>query len=211
MLLTTRPSYAAECSDSLLVAQALDGEKQAFEALLQKYHAPLIHYIARRLGDYDLAYDVLQHVFFQLHVFLPSLSQSMFSYSENPQLKGWLFQMAQNRCTQELRKKKPLLFSEIDRSEDEEGSLLRNIVDKDPTPEEEVEYREMCYVLEKALQSLSPKARKIVTLRYHEGMSFQQISRVMGIPENTAKTMFHRTKPLLKAALRNGATDRDAC
>jgi RNA polymerase sigma-70 factor, ECF subfamily len=197
-------SITKESSDSILMAQTLAGDSTAFEAIIQRYHSPLIHYIGKHVGDYDQAYDILQHVFLQLHLFLPKLYTNMLLQTERQQIKGWLFQVAQNRCIQELRRKRPILFSEIEHGGDEEGSLLRNIVDADPTPEEELEYQELSRSLQRAIQGLPPKVRTIVNLRYREGLSFIEISQLLGIPENTAKTHFHRARPLLRAALSEG-------
>ncbi|HTK08522.1 MAG TPA: sigma-70 family RNA polymerase sigma factor [Ktedonobacteraceae bacterium] len=193
-----------ESSDSVLIAQTLAGDSTAFEAIIQKYHSPLIHYIGKHLGDYDLAYDILQHVFLQLHLFLPKLYTNMLLHTDQQQIKGWLFQVAQNRCIQELRRKRPILFSEIEQGDDEEGSLLKNIADADPTPEEELEYQELSRILQQAIQNLPPKVRTVVNLRYREGLSFIEISHLLGIPENTAKTHFHRARPVLRAALNEG-------
>ena len=197
-------SATRESSDSVLIARALAGDSTAFETIIQRYHSPLIHYIGKHVGDYDLAYDILQHVFLQLHLFLPKLYTNMQLQTDRQQIKGWLFQVAQNRCIQELRRKKPLLFSEIEQGNDEEGSLLRNIVDADPTPEEELEYQELSRSLQQAILKLPPKVRTVVNLRYREGLSFIEISQLLGIPENTAKTHFHRARPLLRAALNKG-------
>ncbi len=202
-MLTTPYSQAItkESSDSTLMAQALEGESTAFEVLIQRYHTPLVHYIIKQVGDYDLAYDVLQHVFLQLHLFLPKLHATMVLQERPHQLKAWLFHVAQNRCIQELRRKKPILFSEMEKGGDEEDSLLINIADNEPTPEEEMEYQELYGTLQQAIQRLPPKVRMIVNLRYREQLSFIEISQIMGIPENTVKTHYHRAKPLLRAAL----------
>jgi RNA polymerase sigma factor (sigma-70 family) len=194
-------ALTSESTDRALMERTLEGDSVAFEEIIQKYHTPLIHYIGRQLGDYDLAYDVLQHVFLQLHLFLPKLYTNMLLQTKEHQLKSWLFQVAQNRCIQEQRRKRPILFSEMEKGDDDEGSLLKNIADNEPTPEEELEYQELYSILQEAIQRLPPKVRTIVNLRYREQRSFMEISQILGIPENTAKTHFHRARPLLRAAL----------
>src|SRR5258708_4177514 len=77
--------------DGVLVGQAQAGDQRAFEFLVSRYHCPLVRYIRGLLKDGELVSDVLQHVFFQLYISLPILLTSV-------SLKGWLFQVARNRC-----------------------------------------------------------------------------------------------------------------
>ena len=57
--------------DQLLTKQALAGDQDSLEVLIKKYEQPLRSYMRRMLKDQELIADVLQAVFFQLHVSLP--------------------------------------------------------------------------------------------------------------------------------------------
>src|ERR1700694_5838830 len=91
--------YYPEISDGILAKQTLTGDQQAFEVLVQRYSAPLFNFICHFLGDYDQACDISQQVFLQLYISLPTLRTG------DP-LKAWLFQVARNRCLDELRRKR---------------------------------------------------------------------------------------------------------
>src|SRR5213082_3456725 len=84
--------------DGVLVGQALSGDQRAFELLVSWYHRPLVSYIRGFLKDNEQVSDVLQHIFLQLYLSLPVLLR-------NVSLKAWLFQVARNRCLDELRKR----------------------------------------------------------------------------------------------------------
>jgi len=62
-----------DISDGILARQTLDGDQQAFETLMKRYHAPLYNFICRFLNDYDSACDILQQVFLQLYISLSTL------------------------------------------------------------------------------------------------------------------------------------------
>jgi RNA polymerase sigma factor (sigma-70 family) len=180
-------------SDSLLAQQSLAGDQHAFATLVQRYSTPLFTFICRFLGEYDQACDILQQVFLQLYLSLPTLRTG------DP-LKAWLFQVARNRCLDELRRKRAIHFSELELVDDE-VSPLAAIPDTDPLPEEMAERRDVQACLQQAIGALPPKFRAVVLLRYAAQFSYAEISQVLQMPEGTAKTYFQRAKPLLRATL----------
>ncbi len=186
-----------EISDEVLAKQILAGDEDAFAVLAQRYSSSLFNFICRFLNDYDAASDILQHVFTQLYLSLPKLRIG------DP-LKPWLFQVARNRCLDELRRKRGIPFSEFQvASDDEELSLLESIPDSSPLPEDIAEQHDVQQILQEAISQLPPKFRSVVLLRYASQLSFAEIGQALQMPEATAKTYFQRSKPLLRAALKN--------
>jgi RNA polymerase sigma-70 factor (ECF subfamily) len=130
-----------------------------------------------------------------LYLSLPTLKK------DKP-LRSWLFQVARNRCLDELRRKRSIPFSTLEVSEEEEeGSWLASLRDPAPQPEEVAEHHDLQEKLRRAIDGLSPRYRSVVRLRYCGQQSFAEIGRALNIPEATAKTYFQRAKPLLRAAL----------
>lgn len=184
-----------EISDTVLAKQSLEGNQQAFELLVKRYSGPLFNFICRFLGDYDAASDILQQVMVQLYISLPKLRTG-------EPLKAWLFQVARNRCLDELRRKHAVHFSELEKSiDDDEQLALADMPDISPLPEEVAERHDLQQILLKAIQELPPKFRAVVLLRYASQLSYAEIGRVLNMPEATAKTYFQRVKPLLRNAL----------
>jgi RNA polymerase sigma-70 factor (ECF subfamily) len=117
-------------------------------------------------------------------------------------LKAWLFQVARNRCLDELRRKRAIHFSELESGNDEDDlSPLAIMPDTRPLPEEIAERRDLQQSLQRAIQGLPPKFRSVVLLRYAGQLSFSEIGKTLNMPEATAKTYFQRARPLLRAAL----------
>jgi RNA polymerase sigma-70 factor (ECF subfamily) len=186
-----------DMSDAMLAQLVLAGDQDAFELLVRRYSTPLFNFICRFLGDYDLACDVLQQVFLRFYTSLPKLGTG-------EPFKSWLFQVARNCCVDELRRRHryAIRFSqlEIDNGDGELTGLC-DIPDPGPLPEELVERRDLQLLLMKAIESLPPKFRSVVVLRYASQLSFSEIGKALSMPEATAKTYFHRAKALLRKIL----------
>jgi RNA polymerase sigma factor (sigma-70 family) len=184
-----------ETTDGVLANKFLLGDEQAFEGLYKRYRPALFKFIFNILHDYDLSCDILQQVFLQLYISLPTLKT-------NKPFKSWLFQVARNRCLDELRRKRVVRFSELDTyNEEEEVEMFTFVQDPCPLPEEIAERHDVQDRLMSAIESLPPRFRAVVFLRYSKQMTFPEIGRTLGMPEATAKTYFSRAKPLLRASL----------
>lgn len=183
-------------SDSELVQQALAGDQDAFETLVRKYSTSLFNFIYHFFHEYNQACDILQEVLLKLYLSLPSLQTGR-------PLKSWLFQVAHNRCLDELRRRHVLHFSELETVHDGEDELpfLYAIPDTAPLPEEQIEHHEIQRCLQRAIQELPVRVRAVVLLRYTSQLSFAEIGQALSMPEATAKTYFYRAKPALRAAL----------
>ena len=184
-----------EISDGLLAQQTLAGDQYAFEVLVKRYKVSIFNFIYHFLGDYDQACDIMQQVLLQLYISLPKLRIG-------EPLKARLFKVSRNRSVDDLRRKRAIRFSELEPINDEEElSPLAAMPDSSPLPEELAERQDLQQSLQRAIQTLPPKFRSVVVLRYAAQLSFSEIGQTLEMPEATAKTYFQRAKPLLRAAL----------
>jgi RNA polymerase sigma factor (sigma-70 family) len=184
-------------ADGLLVQLTIAGDQRAFEILVQRYSTPLFNFICHFLNDYDQGHDILQQVFLRFYMTLPKLDT-------NDSFKPWLFQVARNCCVDELRRRKrhAIQFSQLETEDNEnEFSIINEIPDTNPSLDELMEHRDLQRQLQSAIQSLPPKFRAVVVLRYASQLSFSEIGRTLSMPEATAKTYFHRAKLLLRKIL----------
>jgi RNA polymerase sigma factor (sigma-70 family) len=185
----------SDVTDDILVQQACSGDQGAFELLVDRYSALLLLLIAQIVQDEHLAHDVLQHVFLQLYRSLPLLRPE-------GTIKPWLCQVARHRCIDELRRKRPLFFSELGEDpEGEEHSLLTALADTERQPEEQFELVELRQHILAAIERLPQRFRAVVLLRYFDQLSFREIGHVLSIPEATAKTYFYRARKPLRTFL----------
>jgi RNA polymerase sigma factor (sigma-70 family) len=181
----------SELTDAVLIQQAQSGDDSAFAILVGRYSPLLLHLIASRLRDEYLAHDVLQHVFLQLYRCFPTLQP-------DGTIKSWLCTVARHRCIDELRRKRPVTFSEMgEEPGGEDLSFLTALPDTDRMPEERLELIELRQRILRAIERLPVRIRAVVLLRYANQLSFREIGQALHIPESTAKTYFHRArKPL---------------
>jgi RNA polymerase sigma factor (sigma-70 family) len=191
----------SESSDGELVQQALAGDERAFETLVDRYYTSLTNLIYQILRNHHQVDDVLQHVFLQLYLSLATLRADR-------SLKAWLFQVARNRCLDELRRRRTISFSDlqVQASERDESDFVpfEFLPDASPLPDELAEQHELRQGVLRAIQILPPKLRPVVFLRYSSQKSFSEIGHLLSIPEATAKTYYNRAKPFLRAALLEG-------
>jgi RNA polymerase sigma factor (sigma-70 family) len=184
-----------ELTDGVLIENILAGDQQAFESLVLRYQKPLFNFLCHFLHNYDLACDVLQDVFVKFYASLPTLQ------TDKP-LKPWLFQVARNRALDELRRKYPITFSQLEiAQEDDDVSPIEIMPDTGLLPEEIAEQHELQQVLRQAIDELPLKFRQVVLLRYTAHIPFKEIGTILQMPEATAKTYFQRARPLLRQAL----------
>jgi len=185
----------SELTDEVLVQQAQSGDPGAFEILVERYSALLFLLISRMMGDEHLAHDVLQHVFIQLYRSLPTLVPG-------ETLRAWLSKVARHRSIDELRRRRHLLFSEIEPFPDRgEYSFLATLPDPDRQPEEQAELHELRGRLLEAIETLPSRYRAVVLLRYTTQLSYREIGLALSIPEGTVKTYFARSKKPLRTLL----------
>jgi RNA polymerase sigma-70 factor (ECF subfamily) len=198
------PLVQQDVTDAMLLEQARDGQQSAFETLVARYQPLLYRFVRARVGS-EQAYDVLQFVWFQLYQSMAKLSCNATSQRKEASLKPWLFRIAWNRCIDEQRKHKRhpwTYFSEIEQEYEEEGAkALPGFVDMTPLPEELAEHDDDVAHLRSAIDSLPPKFRRVVWLRYAEELTFAEIGNKLHIPSTTAQTYFYRACAKLRLTL----------
>ena len=110
-----------------------------------------------------------------------------------------LFQVARNKCIDMMRKRRTVPLSRLERDESE-GQI--DPVDTAPLPAQLYEHEELQEILRDAIASLPLRSREVVVMRYVGDLTFAEIGRALGMPENTAKTLFQRAKASLRVYLR---------
>ena len=189
----------ADQSDQQLLLRLQRGDRRAIEYLIERYQQPLFNFAYRFLGDSDTAADICQFTFIQLFLHANEL------HAEES-MRPWLFRVARHRCLDEVRQQRTTPFSRLygDNAENNhEPFALDQLVDTAPLPEAIAEHADLQQLLAEAISALPTKYREVVTLRYGADLSFLEISAILGVPEATAKTQFHRAKSLLRTFLQS--------
>lgn len=181
-------------TDEALLLRAQGGDADAFETLVRRYMQPLYAFATRILGSPDDAADVAQHTFIQCYNALPRLRADTV-------LRPWFYRVARNRCLDLLRQRRAIQ-PDTSREEDEELDALAALPDTGPSLESLAERHDLQRLLAEAIAELPTKYREVVVLRYEGDLTFGEIAETLGIPENSAKTLFQRAKTMLRLSLR---------
>jgi RNA polymerase sigma-70 factor (ECF subfamily) len=135
--------------------------------------------LVRLTGDAFLAEDLAQETFVKAF-------RNLAAFDSRRRLSSWLFRIAHNTAIDALRRSKPPTVAiDADDPSDEPAA---------PTTGDPVERRALGRALQAALAKLRPDQRTVVVLRYENGLSFEEIGQVLGIPEATARSHVHRAR-----------------
>ena len=171
--------------EARIVAQALAGSQSAFEQIVRRYQRPIISLIARMTGDRALAEDLAQETFVKAF-------RSLAAFDTTRRLSSWLFRIAHNTTIDALRRSRPPQVH------------IENVVsaaDAPDDPPDPVERQELGHALDAALDTLRPDQRAAIVLRYENGLSFDEIGTILGVPEVTARSHVHRARKELARLL----------
>jgi RNA polymerase sigma-70 factor (ECF subfamily) len=182
---------AAGPDDASLVRASLQGDQEAFAVLISR-HAPAVFSVTTRmLGRAVDAEDVAQDTFVSAYKALPRFQfESKFS--------TWLYRIAVNKCTDVLRARRPGLVS-LDSPDGEDAAVWPAI--DDDTPHEELERVELASELERGIQALPPLYRESFVLKHVEGLGYDEMSDILGVPRDTLKMRVYKARTLLCRSL----------
>jgi RNA polymerase sigma-70 factor (ECF subfamily) len=180
-------------TDEKLVRRHLEGDPDAYGQLIERYTGRLYNLAFRFAGNREEAEDLVQEAFLHAYIALPR------SHTDMP-FKPWIFQILVNLCRDQARKKRPLLFSELS-TPDQGESPVEIIPDTAATPDDQAEEEELETALRSAVLKLPQEERMILTLRYNEGLSYDELGKMFDIPTATVGTLLFRAKRNLQAAL----------
>lgn len=182
-------------SDEKLVKDYLKGDEKSLEFLIKKYLKPVYGFVYGFTGNGKDSQDITQESFLRVW-------QNIKKFDTNKKFKTWIFAIAKNAAIDFLRKKRPMLFSEL---ETEDGENIMNAIpDPAPLPSEIFDRDNLSGVLDAAMEKMPPKYREALFLYYKEQLNFREISEVLGEPLDTVKSRHRRGIIRLRDMLKDG-------
>ena len=188
--------------DQQLVERAQRGDKRAFDLLVSKYQRKLARLLSRFIRDPGEVEDVTQEAFIKAYRALPSFRGDSAFYT-------WLYRIGINTAKNYLvamgRRAPTSTDVEAEEAEGhEDGGLLRDI----NTPESLLLSKEIGSTVNAAIEALPEELRSAIQLRELEGMSYEEIAKLMDCPIGTVRSRIFRAreaiaerlKPLLETA-----------
>jgi RNA polymerase sigma-70 factor (ECF subfamily) len=182
-----------------LVRRAKRGDQKAFRTLMEQYRRKVFSIAYGMVHDPEAAYDICQEVFVKVYRYLGSFQGTSSFYT-------WLYRISVNLSIDWLRKQgrqdlvdfdDTLLRREPDGAE---ALVVPKVQDSDPL--KALNRKELRGQIEKAFESLSEKHRAVLLLREVEGLSYDEIARVLKIHKGTVMSRLHHARRNLQRALR---------
>ncbi|GAB4399509.1 MAG: sigma-70 family RNA polymerase sigma factor [Anaerolineales bacterium] len=167
------------------VAQAQQGDDEAFTKLVETYQTPVFNLCYRMLGEPELAEDAAQETFLRAY-------QHLHRYDQKRPFATWLLSIAAHYCIDRLRRRKFSMFS-MD-VEDEDGNSFE-IPDMDaPNPEREAITGQTNERVHAMLQDLDTTDRAAVIMRYWYDYSEKEIAESLNLTVSAVKSRLHRAR-----------------
>lgn len=172
------------------MAAARGGDHQAFEVLVLKYQDRIYRLIQRLVGGSDLVDDLAQDVFIRAY-------RSLGDFKGESSLYTWLYKIALNLCrnTYRTRGRRPA-HEQLDEADGATG-----LVDAGDTPEDQVFRRDFWEHLQRGLDELPVDQREAVVFCDLEGMSYEEMAGVLGVPIGTVRSRIFRGRRALQSRL----------
>lgn len=182
--------------DHELVIRAQKGDKRAFELLVVKYQRKLARLLSRLVRDPAEVEDVAQEAFIKAYRALPNFRGDSAFYT-------WLYRIGINTAKNYLMAmgRRAPTSTEVEAEEAEgyaEGEQLRDI----NTPESLALSREIGVTVNAAIDGLPEELRTAIQLRELEGMSYEDIARIMDCPIGTVRSRIFRAREAISDKLK---------
>jgi RNA polymerase sigma-70 factor (ECF subfamily) len=171
--------------DNDLIDRYAAGDREAFNALVQKHQKPLYALVYRMVSNHEDAADLLQKTFVKAFTGLSG-------FERRSSFKTWLYQIAINLAKNTYR----------DRAKVQYVSLDDVVIRKDPRTLDVLIRKEHHNLLLEAVGSLPEKQRMTLTLRVQNGLKFEEIADIMQCSLGTAKANYHHAVQKMKIMLK---------
>ncbi len=166
--------------DAVLAVRCQLGEKDAWEALVDRWHPRLWRFISRMLSDQTAAEDVLQIVWLRV-------VRSLLRLRDPERLAAWLYGIARFAVADQLREqyRRPPAGQLVEVSESDDA----------------IELLDIAGAIETGLSRLHPSDREAVVLYYLEQRPVGEVAEICGVPSGTVKSRLHRARCVLRETL----------
>ena len=174
-----------------LVTRAQAGDRAAFDALVRATKQRAYSFALRVTGDHETAADAVQDAYVRAYT-------SLHRFRRRSAFTTWLYRIVVNASLDAMRSRSraPEPLAALGEHGTEQRSL--DVVDVSATPHGEAERRERQAIVLRALQHLSEDHRTVLALFDLEGLSYEEIAEIVGVPLGTVKSRINRARLALR-------------
>lgn len=183
-------------NDKQLVDEVLGGNARAFGGLVRHTEGLVAQIVCKLILNEEDRKDMVQDIYLKAFHHLKG-------FKFESRLSTWVGQIAYNTCISWLQKKK-LVFS-VDAGGEGFDEVRRHEGVGSATGVHETEGRvvnkQLSGILQLGISQLPPLYQTLVGLYHQEGVSYQEMAQITGLPEGTVKSYLFRARKMLKENL----------
>ncbi|MBF0486462.1 MAG: sigma-70 family RNA polymerase sigma factor [Candidatus Omnitrophica bacterium] len=168
-----------------IVRQAMAGDIDAFEMIYRKYSGMVYGIALRMTNSVEDSEEIVQDVFVSAH-------RSLKNFREGSSLKTWLYRISVNTSLNALRRTRSIRGRELPMAEGADFEDRRNL-QAEAEESEAIEKK-----VKDLLALLNPDQRACLVLRAKEGLSYDEIARVLNVNINTVRTRLKRARAMIQ-------------
>jgi RNA polymerase sigma-70 factor (ECF subfamily) len=182
------PDGNTDADDAQIIDAILEGDVDAYATLVSHYQGAIFNLMLRMTGSYDDATDLAQETFIKAY-------DRLHRFQKGKKFFPWLYTIGLNNARNFLRDSKRRRTVPID--EYDPGSGLDYPDQQEESLIAKLDYRK----LDAALRQLPLEYREAVILRYHEGLSMEDVADALNLRLSAAKMRVHRGLAKLREIL----------
>lgn len=181
-----------------LVVQCRNGDRGAWDALVEQYWQRLYSYAMQATRSNDLATDLVQETFLRV-------VQKLDRYEDQGKFEAWLFRILVNLVRDKSRSasRHPVRSGNVGVG-DQMVDLIDSMPGKIGSPEAPLEHKEHLDRLYAAMEKLPEMDRQVLLLRHYGDMPFKEIARTLDCPLGTVLARAHRALGKLRVLMEVG-------
>jgi RNA polymerase sigma-70 factor (ECF subfamily) len=185
--------YAYSDEDVMELFQG--GYEEAFTEIVHRYQDRLKNFIFRFTHNQLDSEDIAQETFFRVY-------RSRHSYERIARFSTWLYTIANNLVRSHYKKSSRMAMDSIFETDQHQQEYQIDIVDFDPTPEENLQVNMLIEYVREALQQVPEEFREIIVMRDVQNLTYEEIMAVTELPMGTVKSRINRGRVRLQAIIK---------
>ncbi|MBI3947474.1 MAG: sigma-70 family RNA polymerase sigma factor [Armatimonadetes bacterium] len=181
--------------DAVLIARSKQGDREAFDRLIERYSTQIYNFAYRMSGNREDAEDIYQDAF--IHAF-----NGIKNFRSDAAFSTWLYRIVRNVYLDEQKRRRSRQFISLEESiETDDGSIARDVQDDGPTPDEIAEQNQRRRAVRQAIALLPDRQREIIILYELQQCTYEEIADVLQINVGTVKSRLNRARRSLRDRL----------
>lgn len=194
-----REERTATDEDAEPVSLCKEGNVDAFEFLVGKYHKKMFNIAYRMIGNYEDACEIVQDTFVSAY-------KGIKNFEEKARFSTWLYtivmNLSMNRLSQLKIQSGREAFSIDDPVGADDAGIKRDPASDEPSILERLERRDVQQKVQGCIDTLGNEFKEVLVLRDIQGFSYDEITDMLKIPEGTVKSRLFRAREALKDCLK---------